>query len=139
MFSSISSLCLESVLTCDGIVGVDPHGRRVGDGGHGGLRALLLLAVDDEEEQEEEHKQHQHYDARDDSDLVGVYWQGRAGQAVQGPHNDNTSWSRQEREYITFNDTDHMTFNDMLYHTDMMTHTIPHAKINDLNKALLNM
>lgn len=76
---------------CNGIVGVDPHGRCVGDGGHGGLRALLLLAVDYEEEQKEEHEQHQHYDPRDDSDLVGVHWQGRAGQAIQGPHNDNTS------------------------------------------------
>lgn len=104
-----SSICLELAHTCDGIVGVDPHGRCVSDGGHGGLRALLLLAVDYEEEQEEEHEQHQHYDARDDSDLVGVHWQGRAGQAIQGPHNDNSSWCREDREYITFNDTDHIT------------------------------
>lgn len=78
-------------LTCNGVIGVGPHGGCVCDRRHCGIFAFLFLAVNDEEEQEDEHKKYQDDDSCNSTNLIRVHRHSGARQTVEIPYNDHAS------------------------------------------------
>lgn len=83
--------CQASVLTCNGVVCVNAHGRGVSDRRHRRLFSLLLFAVDDKEEEEEEHHEHQDNNSSNGTNLIGINWNCCTGQAVSVAYDDYTN------------------------------------------------